>query len=95
MGRSVGGGRLRRQIVKQIRRGGENEQGEKEIENRKGQNEALEEKNPVQSSADSRWQGAAFQAWRFYCAPQQPNQVLRRSVQAEWRCIIASFCNKQ
>lgn len=67
----------------------------KEIENRKRQNEAAEEKNPVQNSPDSRWQGAAFQAWRFYCAPWQPNQVLRRSVQAEWRCIIASFCNKQ
>lgn len=38
-----------------------------EIENRKGQNEAAEEKNPVQNSADSGWQGAAFQAWRFYC----------------------------
>lgn len=37
--------------------------GKKEIENRKRRNEAAEEKNPVQNSVDSRWQGAAFQAW--------------------------------
>lgn len=80
------------QIVKQIRRGGGSEQEGKKTE--KGEMRPRRRKSSTETM-QTEMAGAAFQAWCLYCAPRQPNQVPGRSGQAEWRCTIASHCNKQ